>query len=143
MKFAGIYLLPILITQLHFVWGDVEESVYVRQTPHQMTVLRAEGENPESLGVIGFFSYSNSCEKDGYYNYQLHDREIVIDSYKEVRQNSFCLQTYREDVPVEFEISNLESGKTYQVYFLNEKGEAQFAGVLSVDPTIQTKNFLY
>ena len=143
LKFAGLYLISILLTQMHFVWGDSNGSEYVRQVPHQVSMLRENGNLGVNAKVSGLFDYADSCEKDGYYDYQIRDQEIVIDSYKEVQKNGICLQKYNPDVAVDFEIQGLQSGETYHVYFLDEKGEAQFVGDLSTDPNRMFKKILY
>jgi|GEM_PF-3443120 len=143
MKFAGLYLISILMTQMHFVWGDAIDNEYVRQVPHQVTMLRQDGALGATAKITGLFDYSDSCEKDGYYEYQIRDQEIVIDSFKEVQNNGICLQKLQPDVAVHFEIQDLEMGKNYQVYFLDKKGEPQFVGNLSTDPNQLSKNILY
>lgn len=137
MKLAGFYLLSILATQMHFVWGDSGGSEYTRQVPREVSIEAAQGigENSDevSVQISGTFNYSNSCEKDGYYEYQIHDDEVVIDSYKEVEKDGICLQKYNSGVIVDFEIKGLQQGEIYHVYFLDEDGDPRYVGNLSTN----------
>jgi hypothetical protein len=123
---------------MHFVWGDSPGTEYARQVPREVQIEAAQkyndsasDANEASAQISAVFDYSNSCEKDGYYEYQVHDDEIVIDSYKEVEKNGICLQRYSGGVTVDFEIKGLQEGQIYHVYFLDEDGDPRYVGNLS------------
>lgn len=143
MKLAGVYLISILMTQMHFVWGDSGNSDFARQVPHQVSMLRQEGREGTEAQIVALFDYANSCEKNGYYDYQVRTGEIVVDSYKEVQKDGICLQQYMRDVKVEFDIQGLQSGEVYHVYFLDEKGDSRYVGDLSTDPDHLENKILY
>jgi hypothetical protein len=146
MKLAGFYLLSILATQMHFVWGDSADRDSVRQTPREVrveAVQKSKNEEDISARMSAVFDVSSSCEEEGSYDYQIHDDEIVIESYKDIRNDGICLQKNHAQTSVDFEIRGLQADQIYYVYFLDEDGDPHYVGNLSTADLILQRAHLY